>query len=63
MVQKLNDGLFHELLQLYVRKEWNHGVISILCLGPLSNLAASSGIGRLLRRLNAETEYSRAQVI
>ncbi|KAI4238912.1 MAG: hypothetical protein LQ349_000754 [Xanthoria aureola] len=24
VVQKLNDGLSHELLQLFVRKEWNH---------------------------------------
>ena len=26
VVKKLNDGLFHELLQLFIRKEWKHGV-------------------------------------
>ena len=56
VVQKLNDGLSHELLQLFVRKEWNHGVSSILCLGPSFNLAASSGIRRLLKTLNAKTQ-------
>lgn len=26
VVKKLNDGLFHELLQLFIGKEWKHGV-------------------------------------
>ncbi|KAL8835985.1 MAG: hypothetical protein Q9176_006554 [Flavoplaca citrina] len=32
VVKKLNDGLFRELLQLFVRKEWNHGVIYLAVL-------------------------------
>ncbi|KAL8902188.1 MAG: hypothetical protein Q9207_004841 [Kuettlingeria erythrocarpa] len=32
VVKKLNDGLFHELLQLFIRKEWNHGVIYLAVL-------------------------------
>ena len=33
VVKKLNDGLFCELLQLFVRNEWNHGVSTFTCLG------------------------------
>ncbi|KAL8854738.1 MAG: hypothetical protein Q9221_000521 [Calogaya cf. arnoldii] len=32
VVKKLNNGLFHDLLQLFVRKEWNHGVIYLAVL-------------------------------
>lgn len=36
VVKKFNQGLFRELLQLFVRKEWNHGVSTIPCLGQPS---------------------------
>ena len=63
VVKKLNNGLFRELLQLFVRKEWNHGVSTIPCLDPPVTMAASPGIRRLLTPLNAEPGHLLAQVI
>ncbi|KAI4207114.1 MAG: hypothetical protein LQ349_009880 [Xanthoria aureola] len=35
VVKKLNDGLFHELLQLFISKEWKHGVIYLAVLSMM----------------------------
>ncbi|KAI4087685.1 MAG: hypothetical protein LQ339_008845 [Xanthoria mediterranea] len=35
VVKKLNDGLFHEVLQLFISKEWKHGVIYLAVLSMM----------------------------
>ncbi|KAL8752151.1 MAG: hypothetical protein Q9199_005946 [Rusavskia elegans] len=53
VVKKLNDGLFHELLQLFIRKEWKHGVIYLavlsMRLGAIVPATALAYVGQTLK--------------
>ncbi|KAL8660215.1 MAG: hypothetical protein Q9226_000016 [Calogaya cf. arnoldii] len=62
VVKKLNDGLFHDLLQLFVRKEWNHGVIYLAVLSmQLGVRILATDLTYVQQTLNRTPMYAEAK--
>lgn len=49
VVEKLNDGIFHQLLQNFIKRNWNHGIVYLGALTMLLGANISEEDMQMLR--------------